>query len=51
MCRSNARKYYPPDGGKLVWGDPCSEDYLRLIKEQIPTAKSGTDEQERYMRL
>jgi len=33
-------------GSKLVWGDPYSEGYLRLIKEQIlQTAKSGTDEQ------
>jgi len=51
MRRGNAWKHYPPAGGKLVWGDPYSEDYLRLMKEQIPTAKSGTDEQKRYMRL
>jgi hypothetical protein len=30
-------------GGKVVWGDPCTEG--------SQTAKSGTDEQKRYMRL
>ncbi len=34
----------------MVAGDRSSEDYLRLNKEQISTAKSGTDVQKRDMR-
>jgi hypothetical protein len=29
-------------GDKVVAGDGSTEDYLRLIKEQIPTTKSAT---------
>jgi len=36
---------------KLTMGDHRSEDYLRLMKEQIPTAKVSTDEQEPHKRL
>lgn len=32
---------------KVVFCEEYTEDYLRLLNEQIPTAKSGTDEQYR----
>ena len=35
---------------KAVRGDSYAEDYLRLIREQIPTETVGTDEQKQHRR-
>jgi hypothetical protein len=43
MRRGNVLKHYPPAGGKVVYREVCTKG--------SQTAKSGTDEQKRYMRL